>query len=275
MKRKILICCSCWGCASEPPRRNLDCGIVYDPTNYQTRCFATTSFSSNSFNCKNSYAKITHQLQPRHADVQILQNMPARYRAAFSQWRNVTSHEHLWQYRDPGLAVSTPACSHHQHRLSAGDNTTASSTTRTNCREWTPTNSAASSPSTRLSNSPTARTRLRWPPSARSVATPRDIQDTDRLTSNRTRSRAIPISTGSLRSQQDQRGGCFDSSHAPGLEQTPRVASRSSKPSSQSNSATPRPTRLTPTSSRQASIAGNMAQVTGTLTNSLQNFRMP
>jgi len=49
-------------------------------------CCVTSSCSSNSFSCA-TVTRNCFPIQPGSADVQELQNMPARYRAQFSQWR--------------------------------------------------------------------------------------------------------------------------------------------------------------------------------------------
>jgi hypothetical protein len=62
---------------------------------------------------------------------------------------------------------------------------------------------------------------------------------------------------------------------AAGFKQTPRVASRSSRPFSPNSSAIRPPTPSTSTSDGTPASANNIAQVTGSLTSSIQNFRMP
>ena len=54
-----------------------------------------------------------------------LQNMPARYEAQFSQWRNGSALT-LTEIPGPGSPALTPASSHRQSRLSAGNDTAAS-----------------------------------------------------------------------------------------------------------------------------------------------------
>jgi hypothetical protein len=66
-------------------------GIVYDPTNYQNALLRYYQLQQHLLELQKSYAKITGQLNLALQMAQFVKNMPARYRAIFSQWRNVTS----------------------------------------------------------------------------------------------------------------------------------------------------------------------------------------
>ena len=95
-------------------------GIVYDPTNYHNALLRYYQLQQQLVQLKNSYAQIVTKYNLALADGQILQNMPARYRAQFSQWRNVTSLEHLRKHRRLDqrhqlrpAAASTPATNSH------------------------------------------------------------------------------------------------------------------------------------------------------------------
>ena len=66
-------------------------GIVYDPTNYQNAVLRYYQLQQHLLQLQKSYAKITGQLNLALQMAQFVKNMPARYRALFSQWRNVTS----------------------------------------------------------------------------------------------------------------------------------------------------------------------------------------
>jgi hypothetical protein len=66
-------------------------GIVYDPTNYQNALLRYYQLQQHLLELQKSYAKITSQLELATQMARFVQNMPARYRALFSQWRNVTS----------------------------------------------------------------------------------------------------------------------------------------------------------------------------------------
>jgi hypothetical protein len=66
-------------------------GIVYDPTNYHNALLRYYQLQQHLAQLQKSYAKITSQLELATQMARFVQNMPARYRALFSQWRNVTS----------------------------------------------------------------------------------------------------------------------------------------------------------------------------------------
>jgi hypothetical protein len=91
MKKKIpavlLVLVLCVATASA----QLGSGIVYDPTNYQNAVLRYQQLQQHLIELQKSYAKITSQLNLAMQMATFIRNMPARYRALFSQWRNVTS----------------------------------------------------------------------------------------------------------------------------------------------------------------------------------------
>ncbi len=91
MKKKIpavlLVLILCVGTASA----QFGSGIVYDPTNYHNALLRYYQLQQHLIQLQKSYAKITGQLNLAMQMARFVQNMPARYRAVFSQWRNVTS----------------------------------------------------------------------------------------------------------------------------------------------------------------------------------------
>src|SRR6202011_2736004 len=91
MKEKIpavlLVLVLCVATASA----QLGSGIVYDPTNYQNAVLRYQQLQQHLIQLQKSYAKITSQLNLAMQMATFVRNMPARYRALFSQWRNVTS----------------------------------------------------------------------------------------------------------------------------------------------------------------------------------------
>src|SRR5580658_4526912 len=91
MKRKalvfVLVAALCVGTASA----QLGSGIVYDPTNYQNAILRYQQLQQHLVQLQKSYAQITNHLNLALQMAQFVKNMPARYRALFSQWRNVTS----------------------------------------------------------------------------------------------------------------------------------------------------------------------------------------
>ena len=91
MKQKLpavlLILILCVGTASA----QLGSGIVYDPTNYQNALLRYQQLQQHLLQLQKSYNQITNQLNLAMQMATFIRNMPARYRALFSQWRNVTS----------------------------------------------------------------------------------------------------------------------------------------------------------------------------------------
>src|SRR3989442_151399 len=91
VKRKVLavflILAICVGTAAA----QFGSGIVYDPTNYHNALLRYYQLQQHLIQLQKSYAKITSQLELATQMARFVENMPARYRALFSQWRNVTS----------------------------------------------------------------------------------------------------------------------------------------------------------------------------------------
>src|SRR5580704_1683582 len=91
MKKKtlvfLLVMALCVGTASA----QLGSGVVFDPTNYQNALLRYYQLQQHLTELQKSYAQITNQLNLAMQMAQFIKNMPARYRALFSQWRNVTS----------------------------------------------------------------------------------------------------------------------------------------------------------------------------------------
>src|SRR5215472_4198240 len=66
-------------------------GIVYDPTNYHNAVLRYYQLQQQLIQLRNSYAQLVSQYQLALQMAKNLQNMPARYRAQFSQWRNTAA----------------------------------------------------------------------------------------------------------------------------------------------------------------------------------------
>src|SRR6202050_2157506 len=91
MKRKILVCFLVLGLGVGTATAQLGNGIVYDPTNYHNALLRYYQLQQHLVELQKSYAKITNQLNLAMQMAEFVKNMPARYRALFAQWRNVTS----------------------------------------------------------------------------------------------------------------------------------------------------------------------------------------
>jgi len=91
MKRKVLIFLLVMGLTVGSASAQLGSGIVYDPTNYQNALLRYSQLQQHLLQLQKTYAKVLSQYNLALSMAKFVQNMPARYRAVFSQWRNVTS----------------------------------------------------------------------------------------------------------------------------------------------------------------------------------------
>lgn len=91
MKRKIVVVLLVLALTVGTASAQFGSGIVYDPTNYHNALLRYYQLQQHLAQLQKSYAKITSQLELATRMARFVQNMPARYRAVFSQWRNVTS----------------------------------------------------------------------------------------------------------------------------------------------------------------------------------------
>src|SRR5208283_4207158 len=91
MKRKALLFLLVIGLCVGTASAQFGSGIVYDPTNYQNALLRYYQLQQHLLQLQKSYAQITNQLNLAMQMATFIRNMPARYRALFSQWRNVTS----------------------------------------------------------------------------------------------------------------------------------------------------------------------------------------
>jgi hypothetical protein len=248
-------------------------GIVYDPTNYSNALLRYFQLQQHLIQLRASYLELVAQYNLAAQMARNIQNMPARYRAAFSQWRGATAQDTLgntegWirginsgqvpivnagyaqattqllPYNAQALAAMTPAelervkAQYASVELTDGANLTSMATLgaiRTN----------APSIETRIAN--LEQDSLSGDPNlnsevavlnkinAASVLTLRTVQDSNKL-------------LASL------------------LEQQTIIAKQQREAAANSINAE---------INRRATLAGNLAQVTSTVTNSLETFRMP
>ena len=91
MKRRILLGVLVLGVGVGTATAQFGSGVVYDPTNYQNAVLRYKQLQQHLVQLQKTYDKITTQLNLAIEMATFIRNMPARYRAVFSQWRNVTS----------------------------------------------------------------------------------------------------------------------------------------------------------------------------------------
>lgn len=68
-------------------------GVVFDPTNYKNALLRYLQLQQQLLQLKQTYQQVWSHYQLALQMSKNLQNMPARYRATFSQWRNFTAND--------------------------------------------------------------------------------------------------------------------------------------------------------------------------------------
>src|SRR6266481_5030792 len=91
MKQKVLVFLLVISLAVGTASAQVGGGVVYDPTNYHNALLRYYQLQKHLVQLQKSYDKITSHLNLALQMAKFVQNMPARYRAVFSQWRNVSS----------------------------------------------------------------------------------------------------------------------------------------------------------------------------------------
>lgn len=91
MKKRVLIIILVFGFGVANTSAQLGSGIVYDPTNYHNALLRYYQLEKHLIQLQQTYSKVLAHYNLALQMARNIQNMPARYRALFSQWRNVTS----------------------------------------------------------------------------------------------------------------------------------------------------------------------------------------
>ncbi len=91
MKRKTLIFLLVMGLCVGTASAQFGVGIVYDPTNYSNALLRYYQLQQHLLQLRASYAQLVAQYNFAVRMAKNIQNMPGRYRAQFSQWRNVSA----------------------------------------------------------------------------------------------------------------------------------------------------------------------------------------
>jgi type IV secretion system protein TrbJ len=68
-------------------------GIVYDPTNYRNAVLRYLQMQQQLAQLRQTYEQVSNQYQLALAMSQNLENMEARYRATFSEWRSFSAND--------------------------------------------------------------------------------------------------------------------------------------------------------------------------------------
>ena len=91
MKKKILVCLLVLGLSVGTASAQFGSGIVYDPTNYHNALLRYYQLQQHLLQLQKTYTQITTAYNLALQMSRNLHNMPARYRAQFSEWRKVTA----------------------------------------------------------------------------------------------------------------------------------------------------------------------------------------
>jgi hypothetical protein len=91
VRRKILISFVVLGLSVGPAAAQFPSSIVYDPTNYANAVLRYHQLEQHLVELEKTYTQITNQLNLAIEMAKFIENMPVRYRALFSQWRDVTA----------------------------------------------------------------------------------------------------------------------------------------------------------------------------------------
>jgi hypothetical protein len=103
MKRKLLIALLVLTIGAGTASAQFGFGIVFDPTNYNNAVLRYIQLQQQLVQLQNSYSQLVAQYNFAVRMAQSIQNMPARYEAMFSQWRNVSA---MNTYGNTGTWVS-------------------------------------------------------------------------------------------------------------------------------------------------------------------------
>jgi hypothetical protein len=273
MKNKIpaviLVLILCVGTTSA----QLGSGIVYDPTNYQNAVLRYQQLQQHLLQLQKSYAQITNQLNLAMQMAQFVKNMPTRYRALFSQWRNVTS---LNTFGNTGGWIS-------------GINSGLLPNINTGYQKST-TQLLPYSPAHLSGMDPFELERVQSQYASVQLVDGANVNAMATIGSIRGSSQNIQTQIGNLEQDSFSSDSSLNSEvsvlnkiNAAGV-MTLRTLQDSNKLLAsmlEQQTILAKQQRESTTNSintdiqRQASLAANMSQMTGTLTNSLQNFRMP
>jgi hypothetical protein len=273
MKRKIVILVLVMGLCVGTASAQFGFSIVYDPTNYANALLRYYQLEQHLVQLKNSYAQLVAQYRFAVQMAKNIENMPARYQAQFSGWRSAHAQDsygntgawingvnfgqtgvvasgyqqattHLLPYSQVQLSgmnaeeLSRVQSEYATVELADGANTTAMATLgsiRGNAQGIE--KQIGNLEQDSLSNDPNLNTEVAVlnKINAAGVLTIRTLQDSNQL-------------LASLLEQQTI------------LAKQQREATTNT---------------INADIQRQAGLSANLAQVTGTLGNSLQNFRMP
>jgi hypothetical protein len=272
MRKKVLLCLLVLGLCVGTASAQFG-GIVYDPTNYHNALLRYFQLQQHLLQLQKTYTQVVSAYNLALQMSRNLHNMPARYRAQFSQWRNVTA---LNSYGNTAGWIN-------------GANSGQPQAVLAGYRQAT-TQLSAYDPNTLsgMTGDELARVKSQYA----SVELADGVNTNALLTIGSIRGNALTLETQINNLEQDSLSG--DSGLNGEVQVLNKISAanvltlRSIQDSNkllaslleQQTVVAKQQRELTTNAinadiSRRASLAGNMTQVTGTLTQSLQNFRMP
>jgi len=274
VRKKILICLLVLGLSVSTASAQFGFGgIVYDPTNYSNALLRYYQLQQQLIQLRNSYAQLVSQYQLALQMAKNLQNMPTRYRTQFSQWRNgiaidTYSNTTGWMNGANSGLLPTVMSGYQQAttRLGAYDPNALSGMTSDELSrvksQYASVELADGANTTALATIGSIRG------NAQTLETRINNLEQDSFSGDSSLNSEVQVlnkinaaNVLTLRSIQDS-----NKLLASLLEQQTIVAKQQREMTTNAINAD---------ISRRASLVGNMNQVTGTLTDSLQNFRMP
>jgi len=270
MRKKVLLCLLVAGLTVGTASAQFG-GIVYDPTNYSNALLRYFQLQQHLVQLEKTYAQVVSAYNLALQMSRNLHNMPARYRAQFSNWRNVTALDTYGNTAgwisgiNSGQAVQ-PGYQHSTTQLGTYDQATLSGMTddelsrvksqyaSVELADGANTNALLTLGAIRV-NAATLETQIN------NLEQDSFSDDADLNSEVQVLNKISAANVLTLRSIQDS-----NKLLASLVEQQTIVAKQQRETTTNAINAD---------ISRRANLARNMAQVTGTLTNSLQNFRMP
>ena len=102
MQKKILVGLLVLGLSVGTASAQFGSGIVYDPTNYHNALLRYYQLQQHLAQLQKTYTQTVTAYNLALQMSRNLHNMPARYRAQFSNWRNVTANN---TYGNIGLVI--------------------------------------------------------------------------------------------------------------------------------------------------------------------------
>lgn len=273
MKRKALLLVLVMGLCVGTASAQFGVGIVYDPTNYANALLRYYQLQQHLIQLRNSYAQLVAQYNFAVQMARNIENMPARYQAQFSEWRNTSA---LDTYGNTGTWVNG---------INSGQAAFVSTGYQQATTQLLPYNQAQLSG---MNADELSRVRSQF--ATVELADGANTTAIATIGSIRGNAQTIQTQIGNL--EQDSLSNDSDLNtevavlnkiNAAGVL-TLRTLQDSNKLlaslleeqtilTKQQREATTN--TINADIQRQASLAANIAQVTGTLTDSLQNFRMP